>query len=381
MEIGEYRYKKTELLKLSEEIYQYKGRKQQLEFELSSEQFHRKYIPKRKEILRHRMMLNRPILIVAGFVFIMCLVAIIDYVLTRPSYSELSELSVYEAQKLGADGVVLLGATLLAAFMIRVLYALFKEQNSMKIKLKKSSDSDKAIRYAKEKDVDTLQADDIKNKQRIEELVAEIEELDKKIEELENVRYELIKEAKKKNTYDETWELTANKEKPTNAAGLNLKENFDDVFDIRELFAYYTTAENYVIKNLDDLKLRLTQTNKSITKVNDDFERSKMVVFAYIIFIIVAGFLQIFLKDPVLTIYAVVRFIVAFAGLIFVDRYIKNPILFYLVENESSFVDEYVFVNDIVPYKIQRQNLIELIDDSEKELNDIRKKKRELDNN
>jgi hypothetical protein len=135
-----------------------------------------------------------------------------------------------------------------------------------------------------------------------------------------------------------------------------------------------------VLRNIDDLKVRLNNTNKSITKVNDDFERSKMVVVAYVICLFIVGLIGVFLKGGVLTIYSIVRLILAFIGLIFVDRYIKNPILFYLIENESSFVDEYVFVNDIVPYKIQRQNLIELIDDSEKELNDIRKKKRELDN-
>jgi predicted esterase YcpF (UPF0227 family) len=336
MEIGEYRYKKTELLKLSEEIYQYKGRKQQLELELFSEQFHRRYIPKRKEMLNRRVWNNRPILIVASILFLASLTVIIP------------------AFKYGrAPGFPLLISLLLFVFIPKNTYKMFIEQHKMKVKLKKSTNKEKAIRYAEKKDVDTLEVDDMKNKQRIEELVAEIEELDKKIEELENIRYEYVQEAKKKNTYDETWEATANKEKPENAAGLNLKANFDDVFDIKELFAYYTTAENYVIKNIDDLNIRLKNVNKSITKVDDDFDHSKSIVLIYIVFLVVAGFSQLLFEGALLNVYCIARLIVSFAGLIFVDRYIKNPILFYLIENESSFVDEYVFVNDIVPIRFK----------------------------
>lgn len=71
METNESRYEKTELVRIAEQIYDCKETKKQLELQLSDEQFHYRYIPKRKELVIHEVIFRLLFLIIPITCFIM----------------------------------------------------------------------------------------------------------------------------------------------------------------------------------------------------------------------------------------------------------------------------------------------------------------------
>ena len=63
MEIGGYGFEKSKLLKITEDIYALKSKKQDLELTVFSEKFHYKYIQKRRDMVQNEVY-SRLILII-----------------------------------------------------------------------------------------------------------------------------------------------------------------------------------------------------------------------------------------------------------------------------------------------------------------------------
>ena len=109
MELGGYGFEKSELMKIAEEIYDLKGKKQDLELTLHGEQFHYQYIPKRKNLVEHEVTFRLLWIIPITIGVLIALIFMFSYIFDVAGVGR-------EGEAAAAMGVGFLGTTLLAVF-------------------------------------------------------------------------------------------------------------------------------------------------------------------------------------------------------------------------------------------------------------------------
>ena len=174
MEIGEYSYSKSELLQVSEQIYDLKSKKQQLELQLSSEEFHQKYIPRRENMVKARIMANLPVLLILSVMSIFSLIVWIQFFSNHGDtgsgdeesdaliYTENEDEESYALIYTGngrEEGIALLGTGLILILSLKYLFKMIKEEAEMTIRFYYSKNPDKAMLFAQKFDINTFQDD------------------------------------------------------------------------------------------------------------------------------------------------------------------------------------------------------------------------------
>ncbi len=377
MEIGQYGYQKSELLQVSEQIYELKSKKQQLELQLSSEEFHQKYIPKRENMIKARIRANLPLIIGLFLVFVFCVVLWVEFFM---DYSTNRQDGFY--------GVLLLGSGLFIILSIKYLYKLGKEESEMAIRFIYSRNPDKAMRLAEKYDIKTFQDDRIRTKAKLDNLKEQILVYDNEIHNLELRQQEIIDEKikqeetlKKQNVTKEADSSETENEKMAAKSGgvsLSLKEEDDFITDIRELDEYYTKEQNYILMIMKDLDFKLTTIEKDIANIDVEMQMAKKRISIFAVAFICAAFVQAFIPGFVGYIYGLTCLIVSLYAVFAIERACRGPVIRYLVEKESELVAEYCFRNDVVPLKQKKKELQLLMKQQEEALEDIKRKKRAL---
>lgn len=374
MELGGYGFEKPELLKIAEEIYALKGKKQDLELSLHSEQFHYKYIPKRKNLVEHEVIF-RLLWIIPITVFVIAAISyIILYITNIDEYGR-------EGQVAGAMGVALLGTTLLAAFGGYVAFKLWKREIRMITLLMFSKNSDIASSLASKYDINTFQNDEELSKTRIEMLESEIASIDQQIMLLDERQQQLLEEKRKGEEFLRQKGVLFD-EKP-NALKTNgkfsLREDSMNSANIQELYEYYVKEEQYTLNYMRQVDSKLQQVNKQITRIDDDFENVKKTCF-----FIVCIYISLIIIQSVFTgfmgiVTSILCIFISICLVIYVEKKCKVPFILYLVENEHPMIQEYAFCHNMVPVRLRREEILEKLEYLQLELEGIRAKKQALD--
>lgn len=369
MEIGEYGYSKSELLQVAEQIYDLKGKKQQLELQLSSEEFHQKYIPRRENMVKARIMANLPLLLILSVLSMFSLIVWIQFFLNHDG-----------GGSGGAEGIALLATGLILILSLKYLFKLIKEESEMTIRFYYSRNPDKAMRFAQKFDIKTFQDDRIRTDAKVDELKERILVYDNKIHNLEIRQQEILDEKKLQEEiikkHSVLQEDVNNEEGKTSS--LSLKKTDEYTTDIRELDEYYSKEQSYIIRIIKDLEFQLTAVEKDINSIDDEIAMVKKRIVIFIIAIIVASFIQGFIPGIIGSLYGLVCLIISLSAVFAIERYCRGPVIRYLVEKESELVAEYCFRNDVVPFKQKKKELKILIEQQEQALEEIKRKKAAL---
>lgn len=164
MTTEEYDYRESELKKLAEQLHEYKERKQELELELSSAEFHQEYIPERKESARIEVGTYILCILVLTFFCILAIVYLVYY---------FAHFSVLTGELFA--GMLLLGQVLYLPFGCFGDYMLVKHM----------------IEISKE---ESIQLDGDNNQERIQLLEEEVSFIEEQIAELSKSQELLSKE-------------------------------------------------------------------------------------------------------------------------------------------------------------------------------------------
>ena len=370
MELGGYGFEKSELLKIAEEIYALKSKKQDLELTLHSEKFHYKYIPKRKHLAEHEVTFRLLWIIPTTLLVVVTACFMLYYFF----HSE-------ELVGNGPTAIILLFATLITFFGGYTAFRLWKREIRMLTLLWISKNPEKAVAFAKNYDINTFQNDEIISKERIEMLEEEIANIDTKILQLEQQQQQLV-DAKKKNEEFLREKGVLFDTKPTisqKSGKFSLREESIGAGDIRDLFEYYSKEEQYNLNYLRQLDSKLQQINKQITSIDDGLEEVKktfiFIICVYILLVIIQSAFSGFLGG----ITSIVCIFISIGMVLYVENKCKLPIILYLVEHEHPLIQEYAFCHNMIPVRIKREEIIEKMQELQSELDAIKAKKQALD--
>lgn len=164
MTTEKYDYMELELKKLAEQLHEYKEKKQELELELSSAEFHQEYIPERKESARIEIGTYMLCILVLTCLCILAIVYLVYY---------FSHFSVLTGELFA--GMLLLGQVLYLPFGCFGVYLLVKHM----------------LEVSQE---DSIQLDEDDNRERILMLEEEVSFIEEQIAELSKSQELLLKE-------------------------------------------------------------------------------------------------------------------------------------------------------------------------------------------
>lgn len=373
MKIGGYGYEKPELLKIAEQIYACKSRKQDLELELDSEKFHQKYIPKRRELIIEQVFSHLPVVmiltLVVGFSFFGFVWAFID-----------SDFATGNWMLIFCGMCLIFGGYADYKFIVREIH--------MITLLRISTNKEKAIAYARKHDINTFQSDAAICQEKISLLEQEIATLEEKIASLTTQQQQIIDEQKNREDvlrqkgvlFDQKPQQTddENPAEMKQTGKFSLKEESVGTQDASQLYEFYCHEEQYINNYLLKLDGKLLRINKEITDIEDDFENiKKQLFFAVIIYLLIA-IIQSTFAGLLSSVTSILCIIVSVNYVLYFERKCRRPILLYLVEHDSNLTKEYAFCNDMVPVRNKREELLQTIENYKKELVEIKKKKEEI---
>lgn len=374
MEIGGYGFEKSELLKIAEEIYELKSKKQDLELTLHGEQFHYKYIPKRKALAEHEVVFRLLWIIPITCCVAVALIYMFWYIFDLVQVGRVGRTA-------SALGVGFLGTTLLAVFTGYVAFKLWKREIHMLTLLWLSKNPEKAEAFSRKHDINTFQNDEEISKKRISMLQEEISGIEIKIIQLEEQQKQLLEEKKRSEDflrnkgvlYDENPELIKSNGK------FSLREESIGAGDIRDLFEYYSKEEQYNRNYLQELEVKKRLLDKEIRGLSENLEalKGKAIVLLgiYVFLIIVQGAFSGILSG----ITSIICIIVSIGMIIYAENKCKMPIILYLVEQEHPMIQEYAFCHNMTPIRFKKDEITEKMNEIQKELDSIKDKKRALD--
>lgn len=334
---------KSDIIKIAEQIYETKNKIQDVTLSLENERFHARYIPQRKEIATARTITRTCYIILLALVFAICLIVFII------------------GSKIGATmGIFMLCAGGLGTWSAFYGVKLIKRQIE---------------NYPK------LNFDEEGSKNKIALLEEEVSKLNGQLEQLEKQQNQILEQKERNERFLKEKGILVEPEKThaLKTGGLTLRDRNEFSDNIQELFELYSSEERYIQNYLDHLKFRLDEVNLEITRIDDNFEQAKKKIiiggFAFVCLILVQGIFANFMEK----LSVLIACFISLGGIFYLDKVCSEPIVLYLVEHESKLASEYAFVNNMVPIRYKREELLAIIHQNEEELKTVRDKKKALD--
>lgn len=397
MEVAEQNhYNNPEFVKVAEEIYECQGKKQELELSLSSERFHYGYIAKRKDLVLHEVFLRMLFIIPLTLLLLSCIFfniwILYDISEDKDENSEMVENTFHDSiddpisgsapstDSVGLEAIPFLICTLIIVFGGYADVKLLTREVKMLVLLSVSRNNERALRFAKKHEINTFQSDEYQSREKISWLENEITLTDSRISVLRKKQQELLDEQAEMERKLQEEETLRNEGSDSFAVegGFTLKKSSTGTQNADMLYEFYKNEEHYIQNDLLRLEGQLHHTEKEMVEINENFmEIKKKIIISLVVFVFL-----ILIQSAFTGIAAIVtNFICLIAGLVYVfyvEKKWKQPILLYFIENDSDLTKEYAFVNNILPAKLKREELLNEIDHYKKKLIDIKKKRESI---
>ncbi|MDD6071806.1 MAG: hypothetical protein PUC12_13510 [Clostridiales bacterium] len=363
-------FQKSEALVLAEKIYACKCEIRDLEWELDDEQFHFRYVSKRKERVIKQAGSRLIYIIPLGWMLVSSIIFTVLLLIGK-----LGEIS-------GESGVQLLFLLLFIVFggYFFVKFLMIPEMSQL-ILLWNSRNTDKAMRKAREKGLNTFQKDYAESKCKIEYIKERISKLTDDLKELIQKQEELLK-------YKEKAEERLRKEnvlfdvKPGSdgkISSFSLKKSTEPYVDLSELYEYYQKEKAYYRGYLEKLDVRLCQMNKELVDIDEQFDMAKKRILFFAVGYILVVIVQQVFTGILSTVTALICLIVSVLVIINLESKCTPAILNYLVEEENELVKEYAFCHNKVPVKYKREEILEEKKKVEVFIKDLEDQQKKLD--
>lgn len=380
MEVAEYGYEKSELLKITEQIYEYKDKKKKLEAELNSEEFHYQYISKRKHIVMHEVILRLFFIIPLTFGIFICTGFICMYgmLLTqeRMENNIMEEADVVIESAVSGDSVM--GVAFFLSLIVVVIggYADIKlmiREFKMIVLLYVDINNARAVRFAEKYKINTFQRDTYISQEKIKLLKSQITSVQNKILRLLQQRKIFLEE--KETVSDKEDCLESQQKEGGGKSKFNLRKSNMGTVDAALLHEFYLKEEQDIKQRLLQMEGQLQRINKKIVQINEDFEEVKRQMKLSLIIYLLLIIIQSAFSGVAATVTNFICLIVGLIYIFYVESKWKQPVLMYLIEKESNLTSEYAFCNNMLPVKVKRNELLEEIENCKKELIDIKENK------
>lgn len=359
MDVWHSSYEKPEVVSISEQLHKLKSKKADVELELSEQKFKFRYIPQRREIAEHQAR-NLLCLVIPISLVILAVIALF-FVVAGKEQSALI-------------GTVLLAGGLFAAFGGYADFIFLRQLIPLLKLLSKSRTGDRMRE-------DTIEGIEKQTKERIDYLEKEIGKLDREIAEKAERQAQLVEEQKHRESIlrEKGILYDANPNTAEKGSSLSLKDSSNvGAEEAARLYEYYQREEEYIIEYIRQLQGKLSHVNRELVEIDEEFERMKKRLFISGIVFLLVVLIQSQFSGWLQNITAVVCMFCSFAYICYLERVCKRPLLNYLIEHDSIFTKEYAFCRDAVPVSKKRMDVMEQIDNCEKELADIRQLKEQV---
>lgn len=375
-------YQKSEALVLAEKIYDCKNEKKDLELQLSTEEFHFKYILVRKKRVTDQVVSRIKYILPLSFMLIACLVLLFyGSIKVKELRSSGAAESMSGARELSMSSIVILFMLLFLIFGGYIFIKLFLIPEIRQVKLLwNSRNTEKAMQKAKLKGLDTFQKDyDESNrkinyiKERIEQLTKEIDELTKKQNEM---LYHKPKAEERLRKEDILFDVSPDETK--NTGKFTLKKEDSQTADMTMLYEYYRQKEQYYIQYVTKLDMKITQVNKEIQSIDAEFEQSKKSLILFGIVFLLLIVIQKAFTGALAGLTSVFCLVISTIAIIYLETKCSPAIIRYLVEQEKEFFREYALIHNMVPVKHQRSALLEEKKKCEDMVNDLKEQTKNL---
>lgn len=340
-------YQKPELIRISEQINRKKEEKKEIEIALSETKLQYRYIPVRKNIMWHKALLQLVLLVVTLLIATACMGNI---------------LSVFLALVL----------------LLFAVYLFIKEVKTVGL-LILSCNMEIAIDFADRHDIKTFPREEKRVTDQIKTLQFQIDKLEQEIEDLELKKKEYIKAQEEREATLRKHGVLFDEKPDKKASGsFSLKESANSYVDTSELYEYYIRDERYENEYLMKLNGQLQYIEKEISQLHGDFENARKRILFFIIIFILVAVVQSSFEGVLSSLTNIICFVASIFGVLYLYKTCKQPIIMYLIEQESNLTKEYAFIHNLVPIKTRRIDLLEEKERCEKEIAEIKKKRAEL---
>lgn len=371
-------FEKSEFLKITEEIYTLKSKKKELELSLNSEEFHYQYIKKRRNLVVHEVVFR-------GLLFIIPLTCIVLYafycICFCFMYQKQTDTDVVMGvvSKDGLMDVILLLMSLTFVFGGYAAIRLWIRQIRMFKLLLISWNPKKTIKIFEKFEINTFQNDEFRTEERLKWLKDEISSLENRLSILTKQQQDILDAENRERIISEQYNPNDSITDQFSQEGkFRLRKTNMGTADASLLHEFYLREERDVKQRLIRMEGQLQRINKRIVQIDEDFEevkrKMKFSLIVYVFLIIIHSFFSG--KAAVVTNF--ICLIVSLIYIFYVEKKWKQPILLYLIENESNLTSEYAFCNNIIPVKIERNEMLREIENCKKELDDIKEKKESI---
>lgn len=375
-------YQKSEALILAEKIYACKNEKRDLEWQLSTEEFHFKYIPVRKKRVEGQVVARIKYIVPLS---VMLIASLILLIFESIEIKELRSSGMAEtmggAQDMGFAGIVMLFMALFVFFGGYVFIKLFLLPEIQQVRLLwDSRDTEKAMQKAKLKGLNTFQKDYDESKRKIDYMKERIEQLTREIEELTKKQDEMLyhKQQAEERLRREGVLFDVKPDETKNTGKFTLKEEDSSTADAAILYEYYQREEQYYNQYLMTLDARISQVNKELVGIEDEFEQTKKLLMFFGIGYLLLILVQQAFTGALAAVTSILCIIVSVIVIIQLERRCAPAIIRYLVEEEKEFLSEYAFIHSMVPVKYRRMELLEEKKKCEDTIKDLKKQRENL---
>lgn len=348
-------FKKNDILKLSEQIYEREQERERLEFQLADEEFHLKQIPMRKDRLKDRLLSHIKYYFfwipVWGGSLNVFFISIYEFILGDATKAE-------ELEYLIRAGGFLLSSIVLALLTIPFFkFFLIPDWKDFRF-VWNSRNTKNAKTKARLENRESLQIEYEMAKSKVDIIKIRIEKLTEEIDFFSQKKRQILLDAaagdEARATRSDIWNI---KNEETNTSRFNIKE--DNTVDFVELNEFYQKERSYYNSCLSDVEIRIRNVNKDIIQVYDKYENAKkLLVISIIVFVVIIILQQIF-KEQGGTLLAMICSIVCSVFAVKIERTCEPAFINYWIEEEREGISEYVFRNSIVPFGRKRDELLQ----------------------
>ena len=387
MKISNQGFEKSELVKIAEQLHAYRAKKQKLEIELSSEEFHKKYIPKRENTSIARIIANLPLILLYLTEIIALIIAIVICILAKAEEED-TGISEMPQAGVGVGDVAAIAIIVIGCIVIRTTistWPIIKEEFHMLVQFLCINNPERAKKIADKYGINTYADDKARCTERINNLESQIDSIDEKILTLEHRYNELIAESKNRDDilkkHGVLNDIIPETDQSLKKSFFTLKKTEEYTDDIAELYEFYSSEEKQAESLKENLKLQLDSVNKELSTIDEDIERVKKRGIAYLCGIVIAIIIQLIVPDVISDNMGPIFIMVGLVAFFSFERASRGAIIRYLIEQESVLVSDYCFVNDVTPAKYRKQEIIEEIKQNEAMINELKFKKQYLECN
>lgn len=340
-------YQKPELMRISEQIYRKKEEKKELEIRLSETKLQYRYISVREENMRHKAVLQFLIIAVLLPFSLMCFTDIFS---------------------------MFLGWYLL----LFNIWLLVKEVKTVGL-LILSCDTEWTLTFAENHDIKTFPRERKRVAENMKKLQLHLDEISQELMELDLQKREYIKaQEDREATLRKHGVLFDEMPEKKEEGAFSLKESAVSYIDVSQLYEFYIRDERYENEYLTKINGELQYMDKQIVQLNDDFQTAKKKILLFIVLAVFMFIVEGALDGIALAVTNMICLAGSIAGMLYLYGTCKQPIIMYLIEQESNLTKEYAFIHSMAPIKTRRTDLLEEKERCEKEIAEIKKKRAEL---